>query len=108
MSTHTVRLLYLNETAKVHRPIHLSPTTTSYTPSRLLQLFHCYTNENHSRLMRCPMLLQPFHFRIEAMKGKENVGADYLNRVYICYCCFYRRFEPKMCFQNLEALGSAG
>ena len=44
----------------------------------------------NSRLMRWAMLLQPFHFRIEAMKGKENVGAGYLNRVYIFYCCFYR------------------
>ena len=47
MSTNTVRLLYLNGTAKVHRPIDLSPTTTSYAPSRLLQLFQRYANDNH-------------------------------------------------------------
>ena len=59
---------------------------TDHQPLRYMQ----DAKTGNSRLMRWAMLLQPFHFRIEAMKGKENVGADYLNRVYICYCCFYR------------------
>ena len=59
---------------------------TDHQPLRYMQ----ETKTGNSRLMRCAMLVQPFHFRIEAMKGKENVGTDYLNRVYICYCCFYR------------------
>ena len=33
---------------------------------------------SNSRLMRWALLLQQYRFRIVAMKGSENVGADYL------------------------------
>ena len=33
------------------------------------------------RLMRWAMFLQSYNFRVEAIKGSENVGADYLSRV---------------------------
>ena len=33
------------------------------------------------RLMKRALLLQPYRFRIEAIKGTDNVGADYLSRV---------------------------
>ena len=38
------------------------------------------TKLNNSRLMRWAMSLQPYRFRIIAIKGKDNVGADYLSR----------------------------
>lgn len=34
----------------------------------------------NSRLMRWALLLQPYRFRIIAIRGKDNVGADYLSR----------------------------
>ena len=37
-----------------------------------------YTN---ARLMRWAVLLQSYNFKVEAIKGSENVGADYLSRV---------------------------
>jgi hypothetical protein len=33
------------------------------------------------RLMRWALSLQPYRFRIQAIKGKDNVGADYLSRL---------------------------
>ncbi|MES9879335.1 MAG: reverse transcriptase family protein, partial [Sedimenticola sp.] len=39
----------------------------------------------NSRLMRWSLLLQPFRFTIEAIKGNQNVGADYLSRVEVEY-----------------------
>ena len=33
------------------------------------------------RLMRWALMLQPYRFRIEAIKGSDNVGADFLSRV---------------------------
>ena len=38
------------------------------------------TKLNNSTLMRWAMSLQPYRFRIIAIKGKDNVGADYLSR----------------------------
>ena len=35
----------------------------------------------NARLMRWALSLQPYRFRIRAIKGSENVGADYLSRV---------------------------
>ena len=35
----------------------------------------------NGRLMRRAMFLQSYNFRVEAIKGSENVGADYLSRV---------------------------
>ena len=35
----------------------------------------------NGRLMRWAMFLQSYNFRVEAIKGSENVGADYLIRV---------------------------
>ena len=37
-----------------------------------------YTN---TRLMRWAMFLQSYNFKVEAIKGSENVEADYLSRV---------------------------
>lgn len=34
----------------------------------------------NSRLMRWALQLQPYRFRIIAIKGSDNVGADYLSR----------------------------
>jgi hypothetical protein len=31
--------------------------------------------------MRWALALQPYSFRIEAIRGSENVGADFLSRV---------------------------
>ena len=47
---------------------------TDLQPLKYLQ----QATTGNSRLMRWALLLQPFCFRIEAIKGKENVGADYL------------------------------
>lgn len=33
------------------------------------------------RLMRWALSLQPYRFRIQAIKGKDNIGADYLSRL---------------------------
>ncbi|XP_060070207.1 uncharacterized protein LOC132550192 [Ylistrum balloti] len=35
----------------------------------------------NGRLMRWALLLQPYRFRISAIKGKDNIGADYCSRV---------------------------
>ena len=35
----------------------------------------------NGRLMRWAMFLQSYNFRVKAIKGSENVGADYLSRV---------------------------
>ena len=37
-----------------------------------------YTN---ARLLRWAMFLQSYNFKVEAIKGSENVGVDYLSRV---------------------------
>ena len=35
----------------------------------------------NARLMRWSLTLQPYRFRIEAIKGIDNVGADYMSRI---------------------------
>jgi len=50
---------------------------TDHQPLKYLQ----QAKTGNSRLMRWALLLQPFRFRIEAIKGNENVGADYRSRV---------------------------
>lgn len=35
----------------------------------------------NSRLMRWSLALQPYRFRIVSIRGKENVGADFLSRL---------------------------
>ena len=35
----------------------------------------------NNRLMRWAMFLQNYNMKVEALKGSENVGADYLSRV---------------------------
>ena len=35
----------------------------------------------NGRLMRWAMFRQSYNFRVEGIKGSENVGADYLSRV---------------------------
>ena len=39
------------------------------------------TKVANARLMRWALILQPYRFRILTIKGKENVGADYLSRM---------------------------
>ena len=34
----------------------------------------------NNRLMRWAMFLQSYNMKVEAIKGSENVGADYLSR----------------------------
>ena len=34
----------------------------------------------NSRIMRWALFLQNYQFRVEAIKGSQNVGADYLSR----------------------------
>jgi len=40
------------------------------------------TQYQNGRLMRWALALQPYHFTVHAIKGSENVGADFLSRVY--------------------------
>ena len=40
-----------------------------------------YAKFANGRLMRWAMFLQSYNFRVQAIKGSENVGADYLGRV---------------------------
>ena len=35
----------------------------------------------NGRILRWALALQPYRFRIEAIKGKENVGADFMSRM---------------------------
>ena len=35
----------------------------------------------NGRLMHWAMFLQSYNYRVEAIKGSENVGAEYLSRV---------------------------
>ena len=44
-----------------------------------LQFLHRAKFQN-SRIMRWSLLLHPFRFTIRAIKGSENVGADFLSR----------------------------
>lgn len=41
------------------------------------------TKVSNARIMRWALALQPYRFRIEAIKGSDNVGADYLSRVEV-------------------------
>ena len=50
----------------------LSFKETNHQPLKCLQ----QAKTGNSRLMRWALLLHPFRFRIEAIKGKENVGAN--------------------------------
>ena len=52
----------------------------------MLQTYHkplTYMNSAkfaNGRLMHWAMFLQSYNFRVEPIKGSENVGADYLSR----------------------------
>ncbi|KAL3861557.1 hypothetical protein ACJMK2_007585 [Sinanodonta woodiana] len=50
----------------------------------------------NARLMRWALTLQPYRFRIEAIRGSENVGTDYLSRM-----CFAGGFFPINCIMLL-------
>ena len=50
---------------------------SDHKPLQYLQTMRA-TNK---RIMRWSLLLQPYTFTIEAIPGKENVGADYLSRI---------------------------
>ncbi len=41
----------------------------------------CRFKAENSRIMRWALYLQTYQFRIEAIKGKDNVGADYMSRL---------------------------
>ena len=45
-----------------------------------LQYLH-QTKFQNSRLMRWSLILQSYRFTVRAIKGSDNVGADYLSRV---------------------------
>ena len=49
---------------------------TDHQPLKYLQ----QATTGNSRLIKWALLLQPLSFRIEAIKVKENVWADYLSR----------------------------
>ena len=55
----------------------------------LLQTDHqplTYLNQaktSNARIMRWALQLQPYRFRLQSIKGKENVGADYLSRTTV-------------------------
>lgn len=51
---------------------------TDHKPLVYINQSKCINN----RIMRWALSLQPFRFRIEAIPGAENVGADFLSRVY--------------------------
>ena len=38
------------------------------------------TKVANGRIMRWALALQPYRYRMVAIKGKDNVGADYLSR----------------------------
>ena len=38
------------------------------------------TKLTNSRVMRWVLSLQPYRFRIAAIKGSQNIGADYMSR----------------------------
>ena len=58
-----------------------------YGVSSVLQTNHEHLKYMNSakfangHLMRWAMFLQSYKFRVKAIKGSENVGADYLSRV---------------------------
>ena len=58
-----------------------------YGTDFIVETDHCplkYLNEaklKNSRLMRWALILQPYRMHINAIKGSENVGADYLSRI---------------------------
>jgi hypothetical protein len=53
---------------------------TLQTDQRSLAYLHESKHLN-PRLMRWALSLQPYQFKIEAIKGRDNVGADYLSRL---------------------------
>ena len=50
---------------------------TDHRPLAYLNQAKC----TNSRVMRWALSLQPFRYRIEAIRGSENVGADFLSRI---------------------------
>jgi len=40
------------------------------------------TKMSNARVMRWALSLQPFRYRVESIKGSDNVGADYLSRIH--------------------------
>ena len=49
---------------------------------RNILVTHSKVQVENGRIMRWALFLQSYRFRLEAIKGKENVGADYLSRQY--------------------------
>ena len=50
---------------------------TDHKPLQYLQA----KKVTNSRLMRWALLLQPYKFTVKYIKGKDNLGADYLSRL---------------------------
>lgn len=44
-------------------------------------LVYLVSKVTNPRLMRWALSLQPYRFKIAAIKGKDDVGADYLSRL---------------------------
>uniref|UniRef100_A0A1X7TJB1 Reverse transcriptase RNase H-like domain-containing protein n=1 Tax=Amphimedon queenslandica TaxID=400682 RepID=A0A1X7TJB1_AMPQE len=63
---------------------HLGRTFTIQTDHRALQWLQNMKNLN-SGLARWSLALQPFQFRIEHRKGRENANADVLSRIESCF-----------------------
>ena len=59
--------------------IYLSGRTTIYTDHEALHYIHNNATKN-KRLLRWSMELQQFDLKIEHVKGKDNIFADYLSR----------------------------
>ena len=59
--------------------IYLSGHTTIYTDHEALHYIHNNATKN-KRLLRWSMELQQFDLKIEHVKGKDNIFADYLSR----------------------------
>lgn len=49
---------------------------TDHHPLAIMQS----AKEANGRIMRWALAMQPYRFRIETIKGAENVGADFLSR----------------------------
>ena len=55
---------------------------TDHRPFELLKV----SKFDNPRIMCWVLALQSFSFKVQHVKGKENVGADFLSRVSLKYC----------------------
>ena len=50
---------------------------TDHQPLNYLQV----AKQHNPKLMRWALTLQPYRFRVNVVKGKDNHGADFLSRI---------------------------